>query len=522
MHSSDRLSSNEGLLPRPWFVILIALLAMLGLYQAMSSPVNGDASWYLYMAGRILDGARPYEDIVDTNPPLIVWLNELLVGLARELGASALAAFRVLLLVLTALSLGLSWRLSRELPLAFRQAGLLTWLYLLLIHAGGIAGQREHILLILILPYAYGAVAEVCGVRAPLGLGLISGLMAGVGFALKPFFVPAAIAVELFLMFRCHWQSWKRPQALALGAVVFAYVVAIVIGAPQYLAVARRFAPLYPHHMPGGPMLLASSWRLGVVVLAIVSAYALARREVPGWSEVFGLLALGLTASVYLTGKGWRYHWFPSIAIAGALLGGCGAFVAFRRQAAYGRTWPGALFGLGLVVLSALSVTDSVVERRRDTDAIRLVRRYARNGKAVLVFSPWVHQSFPMINETGATWGMRHPMLWQIAAFYANDAWVKGRYHALDAMSDPERRFLSEITEDFERFQPGLLLVNDDPPTPALPGFDYLEYMRREPRFAQALVHYEYATRTPSFRVYRRRDEHVATVGLKSAAPLSR
>ena len=82
--------------------------------------------------------------------------------------------------------------------------------------------------------------------------------MAGVGFALKPFFLPAGLAVELILAARRGPKVWFRPQALAMAVVVLVYPALLLILTPQYLDVARRFAPLYPAQ-PDGLGLVANS-----------------------------------------------------------------------------------------------------------------------------------------------------------------------------------------------------------------------------------------------------------------------
>ena len=304
--------------------LMVAILAGFGVAQAAVLGPNGDASWYVYMAGRVLDGARPYIDLVDTNPPLIVWLDMAVVAAARGVGLAPLTAFQAAVFGLVGVMLAMAWRLGRGQPEALRRAGIVAWAFLLLVHVGAAFGQREHLLMILILPYAQGAVAEARGERIARGWALATGLLGGVGFALKPqFLVPVAL-VEGFLGWRCGRGVWRRPQAMALLGVFAAYGVAVAWWTPGYFRLAVRFAALYPHHRPTGAVLASSSWRLALVVPALAVSWAVGRRRATGWAEVFGLLTVGLTAVVYLTGKGWLYHWFPAEATSLALLAGSG------------------------------------------------------------------------------------------------------------------------------------------------------------------------------------------------------
>lgn len=495
--------NDAATIPPAWLMVALGVFALAGAAAVALRPMNGDASWYVYIAGRFLDGDRPYVDLIDTNPPLILWLNMGVVALARLLGAAPLAAYPIFVFGVVGLGLALAWRTSRGLPDSLRQTSLAAFGFFLLVGVGPAFGQREHLMLALILPYAYASAAEARGERCPRGLGIVTGGLAGVGFALKPFFLPAGIAVELFLMARRGARVWLRPQALAMLFVVVAYAVLLLVETPQYLDVARRFAPLYPAHNPMGSTLVARSWQLGIVAAAIGLAWSTCRRRVPGWSEVFLLLDVWLTAAVYLTGKGWDYHWFPPLAISWSIAIGAAALHLERAWPLRPR-WMAAVATVLVIAPTALALQEAA-SRLPDRATGRVVREETEPGDAVLVLSPWLHKSFPMIIESRVRWSLRYPMLLQIAAFYPEGTWSPGLYRDREQMTPTEREFVGEVAADFLKSRPMLLLVDDDPPTPLHRGFRYLDYFSRDPSFARAARDYEFVTRTPSFAIYRRR-----------------
>jgi hypothetical protein len=502
---------DRGLFPNAWLIPALATLGLAGIVQVIQRPLNGDAAWYLYMGGRVLDGARAYVDIVDTNPPLIVWLSIAVVAGSRALGLVPLVAFPSLLLALTGLSLGLAWRLSRALPTALRQVSLLAWAYLLWDGVGSGFGQREHLMLILTLPYVFGATNVARGQHLPRGLAIVTGVMAGVGFGLKPFFVLAPIAVELYLAICRRVAVWKRLQALAMLGTLLVYGVAILGFTPEYLDVARRFAAIYPHFNPLGSTLWPSSWRLLLVGGAVTASSVVAWSSARGWAGVFGALALGLTGAVYLTGKGWVYHWFPPVAVSVALLAGAGGMVAARFSLLGGRRMAAPLMALIVLLLAVDTVADPLSRIRGDREVLRFVQARTRPGDGMLILSCWLHKSFPLVNESGTVWGMRYPMILHVPAFYADGSWARGGYHTLAAMGGPERRYVDEVASDFVRTHPAVLLIDDDPPDPNLTGFDYLVYFAQEPQFARELAGYEYVARLSHARAYVRRDRSISS-----------
>ena len=60
----------HALLGRTWYAV-VALVAAAGLVPQMASPAVPDLSWLLYVAGRLLDGARLNVDVVEINPAVV-------------------------------------------------------------------------------------------------------------------------------------------------------------------------------------------------------------------------------------------------------------------------------------------------------------------------------------------------------------------------------------------------------------------------------------------------------------------
>jgi hypothetical protein len=56
---------------------------VVGAGAELASVARSDIAFLLYAAGRVLDGARLYLDVVEINPPLIIALNLPAVLLAR-------------------------------------------------------------------------------------------------------------------------------------------------------------------------------------------------------------------------------------------------------------------------------------------------------------------------------------------------------------------------------------------------------------------------------------------------------
>lgn len=77
-------------------------------------PLNHDAAWYMSVARRILKGEHLYRDIIDVDPPLIVYLSMLPVLLSDVLGLSDSVGLKAVISGMVAVAIPWHIRLSFE------------------------------------------------------------------------------------------------------------------------------------------------------------------------------------------------------------------------------------------------------------------------------------------------------------------------------------------------------------------------------------------------------------------------
>jgi len=161
--------------------------------------INHDTAWYLVATRQWLEGARLYAEILEVNPPLNFYYTAPALWLADATGLSATDGQYLLLAGLTAASLAWVWRLLAAVPglAAPRAAGLLVLLALAVsVPAAAHAGQREHLLVLFLLPWlvAHLAQPEPDAGRA----GVARAAFAAAGICLKPHFLLYPLAMTLW------------------------------------------------------------------------------------------------------------------------------------------------------------------------------------------------------------------------------------------------------------------------------------------------------------------------------------
>ena len=504
----------------------IAAAALAGAAVLLRAPLNHDVAWHLIASRRVLGGERLYIDILETNPPLIVWLSAIPARLADATGISdqravALCAGLVLA-ACTGLAAGL---LGRTAGVSARLRSLVVGSLLIagsVVFAASI-GQREHLAFLLMLPYLVAAARQP---DQPMSRALLVavGLLAGVGTAIKPDFVLPIVGVEaLVAVRRGSLAALRRPEVIALAATQGICLVALLAVTPQYVF---EFLPwmwgLYSSYDVDRRVLLqrhdvwVMAFGLGTAVCVGLSERGTAAAGLCGAA---GGAGLGFLAAYWLQAKGFGYHLRPIQGLAlvsSVLLIWWAARVVLRRPPDRRWSWRtrGVAAIIGLIGLGLLTVTGRAASRQAagllrpqpsvPPALVALVKAEA-SGQPIFVLSTSIWPAFPLVNVTAATWPYRYPFLWPLPAFYGRRSTGQaGGYRRPEEQGPLERTFVGAVVDDLAAHPPRLLIVDRSPRKQALEGraFDYVEYFSLSPRFASLFSRYRRVGAVGPFDVY--------------------
>jgi hypothetical protein len=391
-----------------WFWLgLTCLICWVGLRRVIGQPINGDAAWLLYVSQQVLEGSRLYVDLIEINPPLIIWLSMPAVVLERLSGISHATTFPLMVALAAAVSVVGCFRLSAgSLHASYRGAFAAGVALILFVLPFAYWGQREHLMLILCLPHLIEAAGRMRGARtrSPLKLGIAAGL----GYALKPHYALAFLAVELIVFSRTR-KLW--PVAIATGAVGCAYIVAVIAITPEYFPTAMMLRPLYAQYYDRSlsdfvllrPMLVPAALSLAFVLL---------RGEGRELRVVLACATAAWILAFMIQGKGWTYHLLPGY--AGALLllwlgmaAGASSSNVLRGPAYVAVTILALALGLGLRKPTLLEQ----FQRAVSLEVMSVMER-----ESVMVLTPDLGHVWPAVTYTASKWPARVPSLWPFVA----------------------------------------------------------------------------------------------------------
>ncbi len=385
-------------------------------------------------------------------------------------------------------------------------------------------GQREHLFVILLLPYLLavtsGAVHELS-----LAERCALGITAGLAIWFKPQETVVVVVLELFLALRAR--SVRRllaPDFLAL-----------VLSSGLILALVRFTTPLY--FTSTMPLLFNTYWALGtdsaftlalgmrrffVIAAALLLACLVLRHHLrqPATVAVLVLCSSAAAGAYAIQHTRWSYHIYPYQAL---LLVAVAYFVVDLLQPAMGRlaahrtftknaTVALSIVMLLLVVGIALHPAEAFPRSSPPSNQpLDILFAQYPPSTAVYVFSTDVAPMGIAYNH-GLRWGGRFAHLWMLPPIVQNELGPVGGGAPFKRLTPQTLTQLSALqreqsAEDLNYWKPSLVLIQRctvETPCQAMgdKDFDMLAWFLQSPDFAAAWSHYRKQATAGNFDVY--------------------
>ena len=475
---------------------VLAVVLALVMTTAIRSPQKDDVAWLLYVAQRWLGGQRLYQDLVEVNPPLIIWIYAIPTWIASAVGVAprliAIPFFAVLVLLpawwSACLLQGRHVLFARRVPV-FAVIGSI-----LLVLPGVEFGQREHLMAAAVLPYLCVMAGWLDGGRPRTRTSIAVGIAAGLGCAFKPTYALAFVLPELVGLLRGRRVLRAAPVSAAITGL--AYGAAVLVLCPAFLAHAVPLALALYGGTDTPPLeLLAKAWTLLFGVAATLVLWATTHRQLAARGRftlclfvVLSSFAVGATAVYVLQGKDWFYHRIPATMACVLALALWGVEMAASLKL------PASLPRLRLVPLATIAAaalilfTATGIDRMRPwiqeavepdlSTEVRLEKIIRHeHAKTYIAFSLWIGLGFPVVNNTGVVWTSRFDSMWALRG----EMWRARR----DGRPPANWPIQNWITRDFIAGCPDLAVVD------ARGGVNFVSVLlASNAAFAQAWTHY--------------------------------
>jgi len=502
-HIAWRVTAKPTI-PIIWSYLALFALCGGGLWQQLRSVLHHDPAWLIHGTEVFLGGGKLYRDVFELNPPLIFYLTVPPVWIAQQFGLFTIDVFVVYVFVLIATSLALAWALLRHdhvVSWSFRQLFLLAAALTLVVMPSERFGQREHLMVILSLPYLLLLVLRSRLIAAGAILSAAIGTLAALGFALKPYFLLVPAATELYLVMRANTiRRCFRPETTTLAVVGLIYFASILVFTPDYLTVIVPFAAKVYDSGYNSTLFSVLARPESILMPVILLAHLVTRRRqpIPELGDILSIAAVGFFAAYVMQMKVWSYHIYPLDAALYLLL--ASVFLQGLRSVAAPpplRYLNAALAGLLAIMTASAGLQRVLYDFHTDfsfmNDMAPFVSRLPR-GTFIYVFSAGVFNGFPMVNYDHLGWSSRFDTFWLLPGMIGQPT----RSGRID-------RFLRDaVVADLTTHPPLLVFVDAAARKYRFENsqFDYIAYFSSDPRFRQIWAGYREIARVQDFQIF--------------------
>jgi hypothetical protein len=435
--------------------------------------LNHDVAFLTWVADHVMRGAVYGRDLYDINPPLnfMIYVPGALLG--RIIGFDP--AIRLWTVAIAALSIASLWQTADK---SYRLPVIIALGLFFALAFPREFGQREQFALLLCAPY-------VAGHTPRRGPALLNGVMAGIGFALKPYFL-----IPLALVFLTRRRVRLEEVAIAITGLLYAASLVLF------------FRPYLTEYLP---LTGASYWTHGVnstsailqflfLVPAFVACIWWVSAPQPGRGG-FAMAALGFTLAVVIHNKGYSYHFIPCFGFMILYL------AASLRNSRPLAAWASAAFLVAVTFRLSMGALPWVmdVEQRRTT--IPALLSEIDRSQSFWVLTNYNYPAFPTaILTTTPFTGISSNNNFFSAAVAIEAGVGKGDAETL------ARQARDQAVRELER-KPALVIVNTEWARYAAlrTPVDGLAWFLRDDRFRSLWSDYDFAGRVGTFDLYRRR-----------------
>lgn len=234
--------------------------------------LNWDVGWLLQATQKLWEGGNFFEDAFSPNPPAIMFFYSPAVILSKLSTLTIVTSFQLYAFLIAGISFFLSYAIGKPLfkhdHQTLKNIFFIVLAFVYVIYPMQQMGQREHIFFMLSMPYLLLAANRLENNNISTALSIAAGLLAGMGFSIKPQFLLTPLFIELFLIYKKkNLIYWIRIEILGILSVLITVLSASLILFPEY------FFQIIPFVLKNYYKNIAAPW--AVILKNMVMQYSL-------------------------------------------------------------------------------------------------------------------------------------------------------------------------------------------------------------------------------------------------------
>jgi len=488
-------------------IILLSILLQFNIF------FNQDTSWLMHAGQRLLAGGNYANNFFEVNPPMAIYLYLPAVWLAKLWQNKFYVSSFIYTFIIGSYSLFSCYLLSHKIFTAqqklIQAVFVISLSFIFFLMPVDQFSEREHLMLLLTLPYLLLVISRCSDKNISILFASIIGLLAGIGFIIKPHFLLAWLLLEIYWACKNRSvSSWMRPEFFAVILVAASYALSIPLFTPDYLTIVAPSAVKYYYVSFAFPLAIVIIQPL-VAFLFIVSVFYLALRPFSCNKNLTDVLQIYLIAflCIHLMQRTlWAYHIFPALAVALLLL--IILLISLLQQRKEMAT---VFWALILLTAIPLGITgkETVTQLWQKQHSIRnqffnLINSQAKNG-TIYFFSDLITATYPTVDYTQTHSPSRYPCLWLIDSLeYLQNNPLNAQQQ--QQINSDKNKLIANITTDLNSAPPDLIFIQFKSVNWQRLGIqiNFFDLLQQDPRLNSLWRNYSYLTKLGGYLVYKK------------------
>ncbi len=498
-----------------FFVISIGFVFFAYFLQS-TIVASADVSYLIHASLQLFHGGRYGLDIFETNPPMILYLYFPVHLLMNLFSLDVVFALSIYVSCLSLFSFfGCLWLQNKVTPgdrfYRYSMGFILLWtLFPLPLIA---YGQREHLMMILTLPYMFLMILVLQNKHLKPWVRFLIGMFAGLGFSIKPFFVIPFVFIEIYgCIKKRSFKALFRIESLTIVSIILLYVTSIVIWQPEYFTIILPYVFKYyfPFYTRSFEIIFLQPEVIfcAATLVTYCVFYPSDRYQTVG--VILWLMFLGMMIAFLIPKQMWRYHFYPAVALSYLLNMHC------LVQLCIGKNIPRKILSLslfsGLVFFVPLCQYNHVLKETQTLTKnypLRPVEAFInRQGeRSIYCFSLYTSDCFPLIYQTKMRYAERFSSFWWFKGIIKSE---KENNPNLKAMIEKDKEILiGNIADDLNNLKARWVIFNEYVFRMVDLKFDLIDYFSKNEKFREAWKNYRDQGKVGEYRVYERIHERI-------------
>lgn len=495
------------------FVIApVFLLTVIAYYVQSQFFVNSDVLYLVNTSYLFFHGGVYGQQILETNPPMILYLSAPIWWVAKLTAIDVQVIVKLYMFALALLSIGLCYSLLVKIikpeDASMRYALLYTILFIFLFLPGDEFGQREHLLLMMFLPYVFAVVLALRKQTLSLWLAIWMGVMAGLSIGMKPFFLFPLILLECYLIY-CQRRVLLRVESVVCASVLLCYLGTVFIFSPEYIHTMLPWVSRWyfaPRQQAWLSMLTETPVMYGLFALTCGSWFFVEKK----YADLMKVLLFALSGFILaflVTRSAWYYHVFPAFGLSCLVVT---LFIVDKIKLNNMASAVILLFFFIIPLVCCYSNISESINKKRQGDLPQLisyVNSYftASANRSVYCFSVGTTgDCYPLINITHSQYDGRSSFFWWLPGVVMTDLTSRNQT-ARPWLVQDKRYFIDNIAKELDQFNVGLVIINTaDIKFTFGEKFNFIKYLSTNEKFKKTWNNYHYLTQVGVYELYER------------------